>query len=79
MSREPRSRARYHEVLRRNRETKAVAFRISKQHTVDAWVEQRASTLDAGALKFCLRMLAREADRIELLLTARDCGDLVSG
>jgi hypothetical protein len=60
------------EILRRNRMTKVVAFGIKNWYAVDAWIEQRASTLRAEKLRFYLRLLAREADRFEFLLTGKD-------
>ena len=60
------------EILRRNRMAKVVAFGVRNWHAVDAWVEQRASTLRAEKLKFYLRLLAQEADRFEFLLTGKD-------
>lgn len=60
------------EILRRNRMTKVVAFGVSNRNAVNAWVQQRVSTLRAEKLKFYLRFLAREADRFEFLLTGKD-------
>lgn len=60
------------EVLLRNRITEVVAFGIRDWHAVEAWVEQRASTLRTAKLKFYIAQLAREADRFEYLLTGKD-------
>ena len=43
-----------------------------KRNSVEAWIRQRASTLQAEELKFYVAQLAREADRFEYLLTGKD-------
>ncbi len=60
------------EILLRNRLTEVVAFGVRNWHSVEAWVEQRASTLRTDKLKFYVAHLAREADRFEFLLTGKD-------
>ena len=60
------------EILLRNRLTEVVAFGVRNWHAVEAWVEQRASTLRTEKLKFYVAHLAREADRFEFLLTGKD-------
>ena len=47
-------------------------FGVRNWHAVEAWVEQRASTLRTEKLKFYVAHLAREADRFEFLLTGSD-------
>jgi hypothetical protein len=39
---------------------------------VEAFIEQRAARLQGDELRFYLLQLAREADRLEFLLTGRD-------
>ena len=60
------------EILLRNRLTQVVAFGVRNWYAVEAWVEQRASTLRREKLKFYVAHLAREADRFEFLLTGKD-------
>lgn len=60
------------ELLERNRDTDVVAFGFSAKGHVEAWIDQRASTLQADELRFYLVALATEADRLEYLLTGRD-------
>ena len=60
------------EILLRNRVTGVVAFRLNGRDGVDAWIEQRASTLQAKELKFYISELAREADHFEYVLTGKD-------
>ncbi len=60
------------EILMRNRFTSVVAFGLGKRDCVEAWIRQRASTLQAEELKFYVGQLAREADRFEYLLTGKD-------
>ena len=60
------------EILLRNRVTSVVAFGFGKRDTVEAWIRQRASTLQSEELKFYVALLAREADRFEYLLTGKD-------
>ena len=60
------------EILMRNRSTSVVAFGFGKRDCVEAWIWQRASTLQAEELRFYVGQLAREADRFEYLLTGKD-------
>ena len=60
------------EILLRNRVTSVIAFGFGKRYTVEAWIRQRASTLQAEELRFYVALLAREADRFEYLLTGKD-------
>ena len=60
------------EILMRNRFTSVVAFGFGKRDCVEAWIRQRASTLQAEELIFYVGQLAREADRFEYLLTGKD-------
>lgn len=60
------------DLVDRNRETPVVAFGFSTKGHVEAWIDQRASTLQADELRFYLLTLAAEADRLEYLLTGRD-------
>jgi hypothetical protein len=60
------------ELLLRNRHIDVVAFRFDAQGGVEAFVEQRAARLQGDELRFYLLQLAREADRLEFLLTGRD-------
>jgi len=60
------------DLLERNRDTELVAFGFSSGGHVEAWIDQRASTLQADELRFYLVALAVEADRLEYLLTGKD-------
>jgi len=59
-------------ILARNRATEVVTFGLSPRNGIDAWVTHRADTLQPEELKFYLKVLAREADRFEYLLTGKD-------
>lgn len=59
-------------ILARNRATEVVTFGLSPRNGIDAWVSHRADTLQPEELKFYLKVLAREADRFEYLLTGKD-------
>jgi hypothetical protein len=60
------------EVLLRNRVAECVGFRITPEGRLEALIQQRASTLDREELLYYACQLAREADRLEYLLTGRD-------
>lgn len=60
------------DILRRNRETRVVAFGLGKDRRVEAWVSAPAEHLQRRELLFYLVTLAREADRYEYLLTRGD-------
>ncbi len=60
------------EMLVRNRTTPVVAFGLDGKGRLIAWVEHPASTLQPVELALILASLARAADRLEWLLTARD-------
>lgn len=59
-------------ILARNRATEVVTFGLSPRGGIDAWINHRADTLEPEELKFYLKVLAREADRFEFLLTGKD-------
>jgi len=60
------------ELLERNRTTRVVAFGLTRRGHVEAWIDQRASTLYADELRFYLTTLAAEADRLEYLFSGKD-------
>lgn len=60
-------------LLLQNRATRVVSFQRSVLHGhVEAVVVCRESTLSSEELQFYLLMLAREADRLEFVLTGTD-------
>jgi len=61
-----------HDILRRNRETRVVAFGFGKDRRVEAWVTTPREQLEKRELLYYLVTLAREADRYEYLLTRGD-------
>lgn len=60
------------ELLERNRTTRVVTFSLTGNGHVEAWIDQRASTLYPDELRFYLTTLAAEADRLEYLLSGKD-------
>jgi hypothetical protein len=60
------------DILLWNRSTDVVTFRFNKRGELEGYIEQRAATLSAEELRFYLACLAREADRLEFLLTGQD-------
>jgi hypothetical protein len=60
------------ELLLRNRVTEVVTFGLGPRHGVDAWIIQRAATMQREELLYYVVLLAREADRLEFLFTGRD-------
>lgn len=60
------------ELLLRNRVTEVVTFGLGAKNGVEAWIIQRAATLQREELLYYVVLLAREADRLEFLLTGRD-------
>ena len=60
------------EILLRNRVAECVGFRLTPRGRLEALVRQRASTLHRDELIYYVCQLAREADRLEYLLTGRD-------
>lgn len=61
-----------HLVLRRNRETRVVAFGLGRDQRIVAWVTTPREHLQARELVYYVITLAREADRFEYLLTRSD-------
>ena len=59
-------------ILLRNRTIEVVGFRITKPGLLEAWIDQRAETLQRDELFYYVMQLAREADRLEFLLTGDD-------
>ncbi|MBK9258621.1 MAG: hypothetical protein IPM54_02170 [Polyangiaceae bacterium] len=60
-------------MLLQNRATRVVAFRRTVLHGhIEATVVCRASTLSSEELQYYLLIVAREADRLELVLTGTD-------
>ncbi|MRG96868.1 hypothetical protein [Polyangium spumosum] len=60
-------------LLQQNRATRVVSFRrVARWGRVEATVVCRASTVSPAELRFYLLVLAREADRLEFLLTGAD-------
>ncbi|MDI1478727.1 hypothetical protein QHF84_19090 [Polyangium sp. y55x31] len=60
-------------VLQQNRATRVVTFRhVARWGRIEATVLCRASTASPEEIRFYLLVLAREADRLELLLTGAD-------
>jgi hypothetical protein len=60
------------DILLWNRSTDVVTFRFNKKGGLEGYIEQRAASVSPEELRFYLTCLAREADRREFLLTARD-------
>jgi hypothetical protein len=60
------------DILLWNRSTDVVTFRFNKRGGLEGYVEQRAANASPEELLFYLACLAREADRLEFLLTGRD-------
>ncbi len=60
------------EILLRNRVAECVGFKLTRRDRLEALIQQRASTLHRDELIYYLCQLAREADRLEYLLTGRD-------
>jgi len=60
------------ELLLRNRVTEVVTFGLGPRQGVDAWIIQRADTMQREELLYYVVLLAREADRLEFLFTGRD-------
>ena len=60
------------ELLLRNRETEVVTFGLGARDRLEAWVCLHTATLQSEELCHYLAVLAREADRLEYLLTGRD-------
>jgi len=60
------------DILLWNRSTDVVAFRFNKRGGLEGYIEQRAASVSTEELRFYLACLAREADRLEFLLTGRD-------
>ncbi len=60
------------ELLLRNRVTEVVTFGLGPRQGVDAWIIQRADTMQREELLYYVALLAREADRLEFLFTGRD-------
>lgn len=61
-----------HLILRRNRETRVVAFGLGRDLRIEAWVSTPKEHLQARELVYYVMTLAREADRFEYLLTRSD-------
>lgn len=61
-----------HLVMRRNRETRVVAFGLGRDLRIEAWVTTPREHLQAKELFYYVITLAREADRFEYLLTRSD-------
>ena len=57
-----------------NRSTDVVTFRFDRRGGLEGYIEQRAETVSPEELHFYLVCLAREADRLEFLLTGQDHG-----
>ena len=60
------------ELLLRNRVTEVVTFGLGPRQGIDAWIIQRADTMQREELLYYVVLLAREADRLEFLFTGRD-------
>ena len=60
------------ELLLRNRVTEVVTFGLGPRQGVDAWIIQRAETMQREELIYYVGLLAREADRLEYLFTGKD-------
>lgn len=60
------------EILVRNRLAEVVRFSIGKYSRLEASCSHRLSTLQPEELRFYVAVLAREADRLEYLLTGKD-------
>lgn len=60
------------EILRQNEHTEAVCFRLDNHDRLEAVITQRAATLHHAELVYYAAQLAREADRFEALLSAKD-------
>ena len=60
------------EILLRNRVAECVGFRLTRRDRLEAVIQQRASTLHRDELIYYVCQLAREADRLEYLLTGRN-------
>ena len=60
------------ELLLRNRVTEVVTFGLDARQGIEAWIAQRAETMQREELLYYVVLLAREADRLEFLLTGRD-------
>ena len=60
------------ELLLRNRVTEVVTFGLGPKQGIDAWIIQRAETMQREELLYYVALLAREADRLEFLFTGRD-------
>ena len=60
------------ELLLRNRVTEVVTFGLGPRQSIDAWIIQRVETMQREELLYYVALLAREADRLEFLLTGRD-------
>jgi hypothetical protein len=61
-----------HDLLFRNPSTPVVAFGFYSKDRLIAWVEHSAATLKPVEVALILASLARAADRLEWLLTAKD-------
>ncbi len=59
-------------LWQRNRETNAVAFSLDKRGQLVGRIEQLAETVDPEELALYLKLLARECDRFEYVLTGQD-------
>jgi hypothetical protein len=60
------------DILLWNRSTEVVAFRFDKRDGIEGFIRQCAGSMAPEELRFYLACLAREADRIEYLLTGFD-------
>ena len=60
------------ELLLRNRVTEVVTFGFGPRNCVEASIVQKLSTLQQEELYFYVGLLAREADRLEYVLTGGD-------
>ncbi len=59
-------------IWQHNRETDVVAFNLDARGRLVAQIQQVAETLEANELATYLYWLAREADRLEYVLTGKD-------
>jgi hypothetical protein len=60
------------DILMWNRSTDVVTFRLNERGGLEGYIEQRVASASTEEVRFYLACLAREADRLESLITGRD-------